>query len=167
MQRAQSFPGQWTAIGPKNFGGRTLCLAFNPQNAQTIYAGSAAGGLWKSYTGGTGANAWQPIPIGFPVIGIGAIAIDPNDSNTIYIGTGEVYNYQNTGTGFAIRTTRGTYGIGILKTTDGGITWTQTLPWQLSDLRGVQDIVINPQNTNTIFRVCRYYRGVCGGIYIF
>ncbi len=151
LNRTQSFPGQWTAIGPKNFGGRTLCLAFNPQNAQTIYAGAAAGGLWRSYTGGTGANAWHSVPIGFPVIGVAAIAINPNDSNTIYIGTGEVYNYQNTGTGFAIRTTRGTYGIGILKTTDGGLTWTQLLPWQLSDLRGVQDIVINPQKTNTVF----------------
>lgn len=166
LQRTQIFPGQWTAIGPKNFGGRTLCLAFNPQNSQTIYAGSASGGLWRSYTGGTGANAWQPIPTGFPVIGVAAIAIDPNDSNAIYIGTGEVYNYQNTGTGFAVRITRGTYGIGILKTTDGGITWTQILPWQLSDLRGVQDIIINPQNPNTVFAATSEgtYRSTDAGI---
>jgi len=166
LQSAQSFPGQWTAIGPKNFGGRTLCLAFNPQNSNTIFAGSASGGLWRSYTGGTGANAWQPIPTGFPVIGIGAIAISPVDSNTIYLGTGEVYNYQNTGTGFAIRTTRGTYGIGILKTTDGGLTWTQILPWQLNDLRGVQDIVINPQNPNTVFAATTEgtYRSLDAGI---
>ncbi len=151
LQQSQSFPGQWTSIGPKNFGGRTLCLAFNPQNSQTIYAGAASGGLWRSHTAGLGANAWHPVPLGFPVIGVAAIAINPNDSNTIYIGTGEVYNYQNTGTGFAIRTTRGTYGVGILKTTDGGSTWTQILPWQLSDLRGVQDIIINPLNPNTVF----------------
>lgn len=146
-----AFAGNWSCIGPMNFGGRTLCLAFNPQNLNTIYAGSAGGGLWRSYSGGIGANAWENISTGFPVLGIGAIAINPLDSNEIYIGTGEVYNYQNTGTGFAIRTTRGTYGIGILKSTDGGTSWTKSLDWQYSDLRGVQDIVINPINPNTIY----------------
>lgn len=149
--RTSAFPGNWECIGPMNFGGRTLCLAFNPQNPNTIYAGAASGGLWRSYSGGIGVNAWEPIATGFPVIGIGAIAINPNDSNEIYVGTGEVYNYQNTGTGFAVRTTRGTYGIGILKTIDGGITWTKSLDWQYDELKGVQDIVINPQNPNTIF----------------
>ncbi|MFI5219838.1 MAG: T9SS type A sorting domain-containing protein [Bacteroidia bacterium] len=151
MLRATSFPGSWSCIGPMNFGGRTLCLAFNPQNPNTIYAGSAAGGLWRSYSGGMGITAWQPVPTGFPILGIGAIAVNPADSNEIYIGTGEVYNYQNTGTGFAVRTTRGTYGIGILKSTDGGITWAKSLDWQYDELRGVQDIVINPQNPNTVF----------------
>ena len=142
---------QWEAIGPKNFGGRTLFLAFNPQNNNTLYAGSASGGLWRSYTAGVGANAWHYVPTGFPVLGVSAIAISPVDSNIIYIGTGEVYNYQNTGTGISVRTTRGTYGIGILKSVDNGITWTKSLDWSYDELKGVQDVVINSQNANTIW----------------
>lgn len=141
----------WEAIGPKNFGGRTLFIAFNPQNTNTMYAGSASGGLWRSYSAGTGANAWYYVPTGFPVLGVSSIAISPVDSNTIYIGTGEVYNYQNTGTGFGVRTTRGTYGIGILKSTDNGVTWTKSLDWSYDELKGVQDVVINPLNTNTVW----------------
>ncbi|MBT8195518.1 MAG: hypothetical protein HKO56_03470, partial [Bacteroidia bacterium] len=140
----------WEAIGPMNFGGRTLCLAFNPLNYNTMYAGSASGGLWRSYTGGVGASAWHQVATGFPVLGVAAIAINPNDSNEIYIGTGEVYNYQNTGSGWTDRTTRGTYGIGILKTTDGGVTWTKSLDWQFDEMKGVQHIEINPLNSNSI-----------------
>ena len=84
----------WRTIGPHNLGGRTLAIAFNPLNPNTIYAGSASGGLWRSYTGGRGANAWEYVSIGFPVLAVSSIAIVPNDSNTIYFGTGEVYNHQ-------------------------------------------------------------------------
>jgi hypothetical protein len=146
-----SFPGLWEAIGPMNFGGRTLCLWINPQNNNTIFAGSASGGLWKSYSAGNGAQAWQQVPTGFPVLGVAAIAVNPTDTNEMFIGTGEVYNDQNTGTGFAIRTTRGTYGIGILKSSDGGLTWSKSLDWQYDELKGVQDILINPVNPATVF----------------
>src|SRR4029450_6467691 len=142
--RSTFFPGTWEAIGPMNFGGRTLALCFNPLNPNTIFAGSASGGLWRSFTAGIGPNAWHQIETGFPLLGVAAIAINPTDSNEIFIGTGEVYNDQNTGTGFAVRTTRGTYGIGILKSSDGGMTWSKSLDWQYDELKGVQDILINP-----------------------
>ncbi len=41
---------EWQSMGPVNLGGRTLCIAFNPQNPNTIYAGSASGGLWRSFS---------------------------------------------------------------------------------------------------------------------
>ncbi len=142
---------EWEAIGPKNIGGRTLTIALNPQNPNTIYAGSASGGLWRSYTAGKGAAAWERVPTGFPVLGIGTIAFAPNDSNTIYIGTGEVYNYQTAGTGYAYRSTRGSYGIGILKSTDGGITWEKSLDWSYNQQHGVWAVKINPRNTNSVW----------------
>jgi photosystem II stability/assembly factor-like uncharacterized protein len=142
---------QWQTIGPHNKGGRTNAIAFNPQNASTMYLGSASGGLWRSYTGGIGVDGWHYVPTGFPVLGVSTIAIEPNDSNTIYIGTGEVYNYDAAGTGAAYRNTRGTYGIGILKTTDGGASWTNSLDWSYQQQRGIWAVNINPLNPNTVW----------------
>jgi hypothetical protein len=145
----------WTAIGPHNTGGRTLAIEFNPQNPNTVYAGSASGGLWVSYTGSAGVDAWQRIETGFPVLGVSTIEFEPNDSNVIYIGTGEVYNYFAAGTGAAYRSTRGTYGIGILKSTDGGTTWAKSLDWSLdwsyNEQRGIWAIKVNPLNHNTVW----------------
>lgn len=149
--RMAMYPGQWQAIGPKNFGGRTLTLCFNPLNTNTIYAGSASGGLWRSFSFADGPTAWHRVPTGFPVLGVATIAIHPADTNVMYVGTGEVYNDQSAGTGFGVRTNRGTYGIGILKTTDGGQSWNKSLDWAYSDLRGVQEIIINPVNPSTLF----------------
>ncbi len=143
--------GNWEAIGPKNIGGRTLCLAIHPLDTTILYAGSASGGLWKSTTGGRGAKAWQRVETGYPVMGVSAIAIDPQNPDVLYIGTGEVYNMENSMPNVAFRTTRGTYGIGILKSTDGGQSWTKSLDWSYGDLRGVQDIKINPLRPATVY----------------
>ncbi len=141
----------WEAIGPENIGGRTLCLAVNPLDTSILWAGSASGGLWKSVTAGRGAHAWTRVETGFPVLGVSAIAIDPVNPAVMYIGTGEVYNVENSAPNVAFRTTRGTYGIGILKSTDGGVTWTKSLDWSYGQLRGVQDIKINPKRPATVF----------------
>jgi hypothetical protein len=141
---------QWRSIGPINFSGRMISIALNPQNPNTVYAGAASGGLWRSRRGGLGGD-WQRVPTGFPVLGVNAIVIDPLDSNTIYIGTGEVYRYNGSTGGIVIRTTRGSYGMGILKTTNGGTTWTKSLDWSYNQQRGVQMIRLNPQNRRTLF----------------
>ena len=140
----------WQAIGPQNLGGRTLVLAINPVNPRTIYAGSASGGLWRTHTGGEGATAWHRVETGFPVLAVAAVAIDPQDTNTVYIGTGEVYNSNLTSGGLVNRTTRGSYGIGILKTSDGGASWKSALDWTRASQRAVQVIRINPQNPRII-----------------
>ena len=113
--------------------------------------GSASGGLWRSYTAGVGVDAWHYVPIGFPVLGVSSISVAPNDSNLIYIGTGEVYNYSGAGYGAAYRNMRGTYGIGILKSTDAGQTWSKSLDWTYNSGRGVWSVEINPLNPNTVW----------------
>jgi hypothetical protein len=140
----------WEAIGPQNIGGRTLCLAINPLDTNILWLGSASGGIWKSTTGGRGAEAWQHVETGFPVLGVSAIAINPDNPQIMYAGTGEVYNLENSAPNVAIRTTRGTYGIGILKSTNGGVSWTKSLDWSYGQLRGVQDIKINPLRPATV-----------------
>lgn len=141
----------WEALGPKNIAGRTLCLAINPQNNRSIYAGSASGGLWRTHTAGEGASAWHRVPTGFPLLGVAAVAISPADTNTLFIGTGEVYNDRNTAPGLIYRLTRGTYGIGILKSTDGGQSWHKSLDWAYGELRGVMEIVFNPLNSRCLY----------------
>ncbi len=141
----------WETLGPHNKGGRTLAVAINPKNPRTVYAGSASGGLWRSYSGGEGAEGWHYVSTGFPVLGVMGLAIDPVDTNIVYIGTGEVYNHEQTGLDGAVRVTRGSYGIGILKTTDGGATWTKSLDWTYEQQKGVQAIKIDPTNPNIIW----------------
>ncbi len=141
-------PSPWALLGPTNVAGRTIGIAINPLNPATIYAGIAAGGLWRSRTGG---GSWQRVVTGFPVLGVNSIAISPADTNTMYIGTGEVYRYSGSTGGIVIRATRGSYGIGILKTTDAGTSWTRSLDWTYNQERGVQAIRINPANAQTVF----------------
>ena len=131
---------QWQEIGPHNIGGRTLDVEFNPFNPNTIFAAAASGGIWRSYTAGIGVKAWERIETGYPVLGVSSISISPADSNIILIGTGEVYNYKQALGGEVIRTTRGSYGIGILRTTNYGLTWTKVLDWSYNQQRGVNDV---------------------------
>ena len=150
---AQTSP--WVPLAPKNFAGRILCLGFHPTDQNIIWAGSASGGLWKTTNGGTGAANginWTNVPTGFPVLGISAIAVNPSNGNELYVGTGEIYN--TAGNGFAghnDRIFRGSYGIGIIKSTDGGTTWSKALDFSASSLKGVADIIINPSKTSTVF----------------
>jgi photosystem II stability/assembly factor-like uncharacterized protein len=148
----------WTALAPKNFSGRVISLAFHPTNQNIMWCGAASGGLWKTTTGGTGAAGginWTYVPTGFPVLGVMSIAVHPTDGNTLYIGTGEVYNNGAPGAsptaGGHIRTYRGSYGVGILKTTDGGANWTKVLDYAYDNLTGVADILIHPSSPNTVF----------------
>lgn len=141
----------WQAIGPKNIGGRATFLAFHPDHPDTVFLGTASGGLWKTTTAGKGVNAWEQVPTGFRVAGVGSIAIDPNDGDVIYLGTGEAYNFDISAPGTINRLTRGIPGIGILKSTDGGLTWSKSMDWSYEDGTGVQDLLINPLNANTVF----------------
>ncbi len=148
---AERSTDHWKSLGPHNIAGRMLSLAFNPQNPNTLYAGSASGGLWRSYTAGLGEDAWHQVNIEWPVLGVSNIAFAPKDSMTIYIGTGEVYNYDAAGTGAAYRNTRGSYGMGILKSTDGGVTWTRSLDWAYNQQHGIWAIKVDPNNSEIVY----------------
>jgi photosystem II stability/assembly factor-like uncharacterized protein len=75
-----------------------------------IYAGGANGGIWKSSNNGT---TWTPTSDQADSMAIGAIAIDPANNQIIYAGTGE-----------ANQSADSYYGSGVLKSTNGGSTWT-------------------------------------------
>lgn len=156
----------WVAVGPKIFGGRVLSLAINrlvnAGGSRTIFAGSASGGIWKSYSGGVGATAWQPVVTNLPVLGVSSVVYHPTDTSILLAGTGEVYRVDTVSngsttanqignTGRVVWKTRGTYGIGILRSTDAGISWTQVLSSTMPNLFGIQKIKFDPTDANIVY----------------
>ena len=103
----------WVERGPNNVGGRTRAILFDPNDAtaRRVFAGSASGGLWVTNDITAANTAWTRVA-GVPGnLNVSCITVDPNNSNTWYLGTGEMYTF-----GDAI-------GNGVYKTTDGGSTW--------------------------------------------
>lgn len=99
----------WTLIGPNNIGGRITGIAIDPFNTANVYFTAADGGIWKSTNGGA---VFTPIADNLATMSMGSIAIDPTNTNIIYVGTGEA-NFS--GDSYP--------GIGVVKSTDAGATW--------------------------------------------
>ncbi len=126
-------------LGPGAMSGRITSIAI-PRNSASmnyqniIYCGAASGGVWKSENCGV---SWRPIFDDMDIQSIGAIAIDPQNANIVYVGTGEgnPRNSHNSGKG-------------IYKSLDGGKTWKFL---GLEGTKTIHRILVNPQNTNQIF----------------
>ncbi|PYQ63209.1 MAG: hypothetical protein DMF53_10795 [Acidobacteria bacterium] len=113
---ASPFDGRiWQEIGPRNIAGRVLSVAFDPNDPDVLWAGSAGGGLYRS---GDFGQSWRQMGGDhLPSLWIGALAIDPRNPQVLYMGTGDPNTNLHSFGGFG----------GLLKTTDGGLTF-QTLP---------------------------------------
>ena len=115
---AKKAPGDtdnaWEERGPDNIGGRTRALLFDPNDdsQETVYAGGVSGGLWKNTNISDINSAWSYVGIS-ENLSVSSIAVDPNNTNIWYVGTGESY------------TGADAVGNGLWKTTDGGATWNQ------------------------------------------
>lgn len=99
---------KWEALGPGNIGGRTRAIIIHPNNPDTMWAGSAGGGIWQTDDAG---GTWAPVDDFMANLAVTCIVMDPNNPNLIYAGTGEGFGNLD-----AIR------GAGIFRTTDGS-TW--------------------------------------------
>lgn len=151
---AQASDQTWQALGPNsidngliglynctqfdcdawrtNVSGRAKAIVFDPQNTNTIYIGTATGGIWKTTNGGA---SYTPLTDSQPIMSFHSLTMDPSNSNTLYAGTGEIVVY---------------YGLGILKTTNAGQTW--SLIGQ-DTFRGlvVSAIIVHPTNPNLVY----------------
>ena len=102
-------PTVWEALGPGNIGGRIRSLAFDPDDANRIYAGAVTGGVWLTEDAGA---FWAPTDDFMANLSVTTVIFDPSDSNVIYAGTGE-----GTFNADYVR------GLGIFKSSDKGETW--------------------------------------------
>jgi len=104
----------WIEMGPSPiatgpYTGRTSAIVASSTNPDKYYVAGADGGVWRTLDGG---QTWTPLTDDLPICAMGALAIDPDDDNIIYAGSGEA-NYAN----------HSVYGLGLYKSTDGGDTW--------------------------------------------
>ncbi|TAN01880.1 MAG: hypothetical protein EPN40_02025, partial [Rhodanobacteraceae bacterium] len=134
-------PLQFHYMGPPA-GGRVASVAGIPGDYSTYYLGAATGGLWKSTDGG---HTFLPIFDDQDIAAIGAIAVAPSDSDTVWVGTGEPWFIRPSDI----------WGDGVYKSTDAGKTWQHM---GLVDTGRVARIVINPKDANNVF-VCAEGRG--------
>jgi len=120
------------AIGPAVVGGRIGAVAGVPGDPRIIWAGAAAGGVWKSTDGGV---TFKPVFDDQNVASIGAIAINPHSSDIVWVGSGEG-NPRNSAS----------VGRGMFKTLDGGRTWQKL---GLEKTERIHRIVLHPNDANT------------------
>jgi len=133
----------WTSLGPNSSAGgyagvgRINCIAFHPSDNNTFWVGAASGGIWKTTDGG---NTWTVLNNGTGVLAVNDIVV-PSDytaSNTLYIATGDKDAWDNR-------------SIGVLKSTDGGVTWNATgLSYTVAQGKMVTRLLLDPNNNNTI-----------------
>ncbi|HLG33629.1 MAG TPA: T9SS type A sorting domain-containing protein [Bacteroidia bacterium] len=155
--RDASAVANWTLMGPISSVptggggmGRINCVRFNPLNANIVWAGAPSGGLWKSTNGGTN---WTTNTDQLAVIGVTDVAINPQDTSVMYIATGD---------GDA----GDTYSVGVLKSTNSGATWNATgLTWNVSSLRRISRLLIDPANPSNLLAATSYgiYRSTDAG----
>ena len=94
------------SLGPALMSGRIADLVIDPDDTSSWYVAVGSGGVWKTTNAGT---TWTPIFDDQGSYSIGCIALDPSDSDVVWVGTGENVGGRHVG-----------YGDGIYKSLDGG-----------------------------------------------
>jgi photosystem II stability/assembly factor-like uncharacterized protein len=124
----------WDFIGPVNVGGRVVDIEFNPSDPNIVYAGFSTGGVFKSTDTG---NSWFPVFDSLAVLTIGDIAIDPQNPDVVYVGTGEANGGHNNFPGG-----------GVFKSTNAGVTW-QFLG--LEQTTSIGRVLVHPTNSDIVY----------------
>ena len=125
---------RFRSIGPASMGGRIDDIAVYEKDPRIIWIGYAVGGVFKSTNAGT---TFKPVFEQYGSASIGDIALDQNNPDIAYVGTGEPNN-RNTSS----------FGDGIYKTTDGGKTFTHA---GLRETQTIARIVLDPRNSNVVY----------------
>jgi photosystem II stability/assembly factor-like uncharacterized protein len=100
---------QWASVGPVNIGGRMTCAVCHPTEPERLWAGAAGGGVWYSPDAG---KSWQALWHEQDSLNIGALALDPQEPEVIYCGTGEANLSGDSHP-----------GVGLFRSSDAGQSW--------------------------------------------
>jgi photosystem II stability/assembly factor-like uncharacterized protein len=122
------------SIGPAGMSGRVTSIDVVRHNKNIIYAGTASGGLWKSVSGGT---SWEPLFDQEEVASIGVVTIDPSNTSTIWVGTGEGNPRNSLNSGY-----------GVYRSRDAGLTWEHM---GLEKTMNIHRLIVHPDDPNTIW----------------
>ncbi|MBE0539483.1 MAG: glycosyl hydrolase [Ignavibacterium sp.] len=133
-------------IGPAVTGGRVVDIAVNPVNNSEYYVASGHGSLWKTTNSGV---TFSPIFDANKSYAIGCVAIDPTNTNIVWVGTGENNNQNNV-----------IFGDGIYKSEDGGKSWNNM---GISASHQIGGIAIDPNNSNIVYAAAYGSSRISGG----
>jgi photosystem II stability/assembly factor-like uncharacterized protein len=125
---------KWRSIGPAMTAGRIADIAVNPKDRSQWFVGVGSGGVWKTDNRGT---TWEPVFDSEGSYSIGCVSIDPNNSETVWVGTGENVSGRHVG-----------YGDGVYKSLDGGKSWTNM---GLKNSQHIGMIAIDPRDSNVVY----------------
>ncbi len=125
---------EFRSIGPAFMSGRIADIAIHPERQSTWYVAVGSGGVWKTENRGT---TWTPIFDDEDSYSIGSVTIDPNNPNTIWVGTGENVSGRHVG-----------YGSGLFRSRDAGQNWEKM---GLEDSEHIGMIKVDPRDSNTVF----------------
>jgi photosystem II stability/assembly factor-like uncharacterized protein len=134
----------WQSIGPRptesdipNWGltsGRINAVAVSPANPQLILIGAATGGIWRSTDGG--AN-FSPTTDNQVDLSVGSISFAPGNNSIVYAGLGDKSsNY---------------FGSGVLKSSDGGQSWTRVSNATLPSPGRISQILVDSADANRVY----------------
>jgi photosystem II stability/assembly factor-like uncharacterized protein len=147
----------WVNLGPADSrfeqrrsdvnSGRLRSVLLDPRSSDLAYVASAGGGVWKTFNLTARDPTWIPLTDSLGNLSVGALAMDPGDPETLYLGLGDPFEV--------------TAGGALFKSTDGGESWTMLA----SRLQGryprqaggrvetavtVRDLKIDPNDSKTI-----------------
>jgi photosystem II stability/assembly factor-like uncharacterized protein len=122
------------SLGPSLTTGRISDIDVDPKNPNVWYVAASAGNLWKTENRG---NTWTPIFENYGSYSLGAVVVDPRDSNVVWLGTGENNNQRSV-----------SFGDGVYKSTDAGKSWTRV---GLEQSEHIQNILIDPRNSDVVY----------------
>ncbi len=123
-------------ISNGQYTGRISAIVCDPVDSNRYFVGGADGGVWRTSDGGVN---WTPLTDGLPTTAVGALALDPADADVVYLGSGEA-NFAN----------HSRYGLGLFKSTDGGLSWSQLAESTFAG-RCFSKLIVSPADPQVVY----------------
>lgn len=135
--RSAPMAADWRSVGPTNTGGRLTSIVCHPDDPDRIWVGAAGGGVWTSTDAG---RSWRALWHSQPSLNVGSLAIDPQNPDILYCGTGE-----------ANLSADSYAGVGLFRSVDGGENWLHLAPAQAARIpTRIGVIAVDPSDSNHI-----------------